>query len=73
MIEPVVFWEHEEQIIDQAKDCLKREESGDDFTALAKTFSQEPAAKQTGEKQGLPGYNYNFPNLRFFVYFIKFQ
>ena len=52
MMEPVISGEHEAEIKKQAEAVLKKAQSGSDFTALAKVFSQEPGARQTGGDLG---------------------
>ncbi len=52
MIEPAVSHEHEEKILNNVKECIRKAQGGEDFTLLAKTFSQEPGAKNTGGDLG---------------------
>lgn len=52
MIEPTVSESRENSIRMQAEDILSRARSGEDFTTLAKTYSEEPAAAQTGGDLG---------------------
>ena len=52
LMEPDISPERDTAIKQQAESILKRAQSGEDFTALAKRFSQEPGARQTGGDLG---------------------
>jgi len=52
IMEPVVSAEHEAEIRAKAEICLKKAMSGEDFTTLARTYSQEPGAQQSGGDLG---------------------
>ncbi|MBN1291834.1 MAG: peptidylprolyl isomerase [Candidatus Latescibacteria bacterium] len=52
MMEPEISPEHDAEVKKQAEAILKRASAGDDFTRLAKLFSQEPGASKTGGDLG---------------------
>lgn len=52
MMDAVISKEHEAEIKTKAAAVLKKAQSGSDFTALAKAFSQEPGAQRTGGDLG---------------------
>jgi peptidyl-prolyl cis-trans isomerase SurA len=52
LIEPSPSPEHEGEVLTKANECLVRAKSGEDFTSLARKYSQEPGAERAGGDLG---------------------
>lgn len=52
LIEPVSSPQHDMEVMNRAIKCLDRAKSGEDFSLLARKYSQEPGAEKTGGDLG---------------------
>lgn len=52
LIEPFPSPEHEGAVLTKANECLMKAKSGEDFTVLARKYSQEPGAERAGGDLG---------------------
>jgi peptidyl-prolyl cis-trans isomerase SurA len=52
LIEPAPSPHHEGEVLNRAVECLNKARGGEDFSALARKFSQEPGAERSGGDLG---------------------